>query len=183
MRQQSTNNGGIVPSLVRAFRASGFAISALVLVTLAAVLAPQLRRASGAPQQARPAAIADLLRYVRTQIRVYSEEHGGRAPGVAAGDASRTPDAATFIGQRTGYTDAQGAIGPSRSDTYRFGPYLPAVPANPVTARSGVLIVPGPVFPAADDTRPYGWMYCPQTQQFIANAQGVGPDGVPYTDY
>lgn len=183
MRQQTNNPRGILHGLVRALRISEFAIGALVLITLAAVLAPQLTRASGEPQPARPDAIADVLRYVRTQIRIYSDQHGGRSPGMAAGDASRMPDAATFIGQMTGYTDAQGAIGPSRSDTYRFGPYLPALPANPITARSGVLIVPGPVFPAADDTRPYGWMYCPQTQQFVANAEGVGADGVPYTSY
>jgi hypothetical protein len=180
MRQRSRNSA-VVHGLVRVFRVSEFAICALVLVTLAAVLAPQLTRASDKPQ-ARPDPIADVLRYVRTQIQVYADQHGGRPPGVPA-DSGSAADAATFIGQMTGYTDAQGAVAPSRSDTYRFGPYLAGMPANPVTARSGLLIVPGPVFPAADDTRPYGWMYCPQTRQFVANAEGAGPDGVPYTNY
>ena len=182
MRPQSKNNG-IMHRLGRAFRVSEFAVCTLVLIALAGVLAPQLTRASNKPQGARPDAIAGVLRYVRTQIVVYCDQHGGQPPGLPTGDAGRTPDAATFIGQMTGYTDAQGAVSASRSNTYRFGPYLPAMPANPITTRSGLLIVPGPVFPAADDTRPYGWMYCPQTQQFVANAEGVGPDGVPYTSY
>jgi len=182
MRQQSKQNGGIVQGLVRAFRVSEFAICVLVLITLAAVLVPQLSRASGTPAP-RPDAIADVLRYVRTQIRVYCDQHDGHSPGVGAGDVGGSADAATFIAQMTGYTDAQGAVSPSRSEKYKFGPYLAALPANPVTARSGLLIVPGPVFPAADDARPYGWMYCPQTRQFVANAEGVGPDGVPYAGY
>jgi hypothetical protein len=182
MRQQSKNNRGILQGLVRAFRVSEFAICVLVLITLAAVLAPQLSRASDKPAP-RPDAIADVLRYVRTQIRVYCDEHAGRSPGMGAGDASGSADAATFIAQMAGHTDAQGAVSPSRSEKYTLGPYLAALPANPVTARVGLLIVPGPVFPGADDSRPYGWMYCPLTRQFVANAEGVGPDGVPYTSY
>lgn len=170
----------LCPRLIRAVRANSFAVCALVLVTLATVLVPQSTRASGA---SRELMLADLLRYMRTQIQVYQGQHAGQRPGMAAGATDSTPDAGTFIAQMTQYTDESGTVIRGPSKTRVFGPYLLAIPENPFNSRDGILIVPGATFPVPDDSQPYGWMYSPTTGRLTANVEGVGSDGVRYMSY
>ena len=166
--------------LLQTARANQFAVCALVLVGLSAVLVPQNTRASGA---SRDATLGDMLRYMRTQIQVYQVEHGGKLPGAAAVGANSTADAATFVAQMTLTTDAAGNVVHGTLNGRVFGPYVPAIPQNPFTSRDGILIVPGATFPPPDNSQPYGWMYSPSTGRIVANVEGVGADGVFYANY
>lgn len=165
--------------LLRAARASQFAVCVLFLVILSAAVVPQFSRASG-PN--RDKVLADLLRYMRTQVQVYQDEHGGRAPGLLP-DANLPPDSAAFVAQMTQGTDITGRLAPAHSQSLVLGPYLSSVPENPFTLQGGVLVVPGQTFPPPDNSQPYGWMYSPQSGRLIPNLEGVGMNGVPYVDY
>lgn len=166
--------------LLRAARASEFAVCVLFLVIVSAVVLPRFSRASG-PDRERM--LTDLLRYMRTQVQVYQDQHDGRAPGFLPGEANMPPDSATFVAQMTQGTDSAGRLVPVGAPTLVFGPYLSAIPENPLTLQGGILVVPGQTFPPPGDSQRYGWMYCPLTGRLIPNVEGVGPDGVPYVDY
>jgi type II secretory pathway pseudopilin PulG len=165
---------------VRAARASEFAVCVLFLVILSAAIVPQFSQASG---PSRERTLADLLRYMRTQVQVYQDQHGGRAPGLMTTEANLPPDSAAFIAQMTQGTDAAGRLVPAHSPRLVFGPYLSGIPENPFTLQGGILVVPGRTFPPPDNSQPYGWMYSPGSGRLIPNLEGVGPNGVPYVDY
>lgn len=166
--------------LVRAARASEFAVCVLFLVILSAAIVPQFSRASG---PSRERMLGDLLRYMRTQVQVYQDQHGGRAPGVLMAGSSLPPNSAAFIAQMTQGTDAAGRLAPAHSQTLVFGPYLSGIPENPFTLQGGILVVPGQTFPSPDNSQPYGWMYSPRSGRLVPNLEGVSPNGIPYVDY
>lgn len=163
-----------------AFTLLEIVVGVVVLGTISAFVVPQLTRAS---DRSSESALKDMLRYMRTQIQVYKAQHGEVPPGYPSDDTSQSPDPVTFVAQMTEYTNGRGRVSTVRADGYLLGPYLPEIPANPFTARGGVLIVTGQAFPEPDRSQPYGWMYCPETQQIVANLDGVDPDGQPYTSY
>jgi hypothetical protein len=148
-------------------------------------------RISHASQASKDATLADCLRYLRTQIAVYATEHRDVAPGFAHGDPTQPPDYPTFIAQLTQPTDAQGhtlgaqgrAAAPAGALRPYLGPYLEFMPANPVTLRTGVLIVNSDEMPPPDPSQPYGWFYSPRTRQIMPNLCGADAKGVAYSSY
>jgi hypothetical protein len=155
-------------------------IFAVLLVGAAALHPP--RYADGS-QPSRDATLAECLRYLRTQIYVYSLDHNGVPPGFPGNDIGQPPDAQTFVAQMTQYTDASGRYSPEKTSQFRHGPYLMSVPANPVNLRSDVLVVTTDKAPRADDTKPYGWIYDPVTRQIVPNLAGADSQGVSYASY
>jgi len=138
---------------------------------------------TGASQQSRDATLSDCLRYLRAQVFVYAAQHNNRAPGFPGNDPTQPPDAQTFAGQMTGYTDAFGRVGERRDDGFDLGPYLIDLPANPITLHKGVLVTTRETMPAPDESQPYGWIYNPRTRQIVANVAGTDARGVPYASY
>jgi hypothetical protein len=57
------------------------------------------------------------------------------------------------------------------------------MPPNPLTSKTGVLVVSAASLPAPDETQPYGWIYCPALQKLIANCEGNDGSGVAYASY
>jgi hypothetical protein len=144
------------------------------------LVGPRIGRAS---QTSQEAALADCLRYLRTQIAVYARDHHGVAPGYPRGDNSRSPDDRSFLAQLTQTTDEFGHTLSGQSPAGACGPYLAFVPANPLTLRTGILVVPGNVMPQPDQSQPYGWFYCPHTRQIMPNLCGADAKGVAYRTY
>jgi len=169
-------------------RRAGFTLIEILIVVailgvLAAIVVPEL---SSASRQAREGVIKDDLRFMREQITRYMIQHDDRPPGYPAGSiiATATPDETNFIDQMTRYSDVTGATAGGYSNNFKFGPYLTKIPDNPLSSKNGILVVDnGAAIPAPDLTQPYGWIYKPQTLQFMPNLPGVDLDGRPYTSY
>ena len=140
------------------------------------------QHASGS-QQSRDATLAECLRYLRTQICMYSLEHQNISPGFPGNDFSQAADARVFVEQMTQYTDVYGRPSMQKSETRNKGPYLIGVPANPMTLRNGVMIVSGTELPRVDDSKAIGWFYNPVTRQIWANIDGADSQGVSYASY
>jgi prepilin-type N-terminal cleavage/methylation domain-containing protein len=168
-------------------RRSGFTLIEILIVVvilgiLAAIVVPEL---SSASRQARENVLKDDLRFMREQITRYMIQHDDDPPGYPpGGDTTATPDEASFIDQMTRYTDIQSNPNGSYTNTYRYGPYLTKIPQNPLTSKSGILVVAnGSPIPAPDLNQPYGWIYKPQTLQFLPNLPGTDLDGKAYMSY
>ena len=167
-------------------RRRGFTlIEILIVVTILAILAtiviPQFSNASNT---ARENMLKDELRYLRTQIVVYKAQHNDVPPGYPNGDYKNSAaTAADFVAQMTKPTDASGVTAATGSTKYKFGPYLSAMPANPLTKLDGVLIVnEGEDIPDATSTD-YGWYYKPTTGEIVANTTGNDSSGNAYRSY
>ena len=155
-------------------------IVVIILGVLSTIVIPRFSTGS---RQAREATLKDCLRYLRAQIAAYKVQHNQVPPGYPNDDSDATPTATTFVAQMTQYTDDVGHVGGSASELYRWGPYLSDMPANPMTSGNGILVVTGPSLPAPDPSKPYAWVYNPQTQEIRANVGGADEAGTPYTSY
>lgn len=178
MSTQTSNRSLQTRRLIRAAEVCGIF---LVLLAGAAALHPP--RFADASQQSQDAELAECLRYLRTQIFVYGLEHNGVPPGFPADDITQPPDADTFVAQMTQYTDSSGHCSAQKTTRHGHGPYLAAVPANPVNLRNEVLVVATDKTPRADDTKPYGWIYNPASRQISPNLAGADSQGVSYASY
>jgi general secretion pathway protein G len=156
-------------------------IVVVILGILAAIVVPEL---SSASRQAREGVMKDDLRFMREQITRYRIQHDDVPPGYPGGSLAATPSEADFTAQMTHYTDLRGATAGAYTETFRYGPYLTRIPDNPLTGNAAVMVVPnGAVIPAPDKTKPYGWMYRPETMEFVPNSPGTDLDGKAYFNY
>jgi prepilin-type N-terminal cleavage/methylation domain-containing protein len=167
-------------------RRGGFTLIEILIVVailgiLAAIVVPEL---SSASRQAREGVMKDDVRFMREQILRYRIQHDDIAPGYPAGNPAGAPTSADFVAQMTLYTDFRGNTAAAYSDTFRYGPYLTKIPDNPLTGVSGIdVVVNGAALPAPDKTQPYGWIYKPETLEFVPNMPGADLDGKAYTSY
>lgn len=146
----------------------------VIIAILAAMAIPRLSRGSSG---ASDSALSGNLAIMRNAINLYAAEHNGEYPGDTAADA---------VDQLTLYTDKQGNTSTSRDGTYRFGPYLHAVPPCPVgnpDAPTDILIDSTNPTPAVDATNGEGWVYNPTTGQIRANVTDKDVDNNNYSDY
>jgi general secretion pathway protein G len=166
----------------RAFTLIEILIVIVILGIVAAIVFPEL---SSASRQAREGVCKDSVRFMREQITRYMIQHDDDPPGYPPGGNILTvPTEANFIDQMTRYTDAVSNASGSYSNQYKFGPYLTKIPENPLSSKAGILVVAnGAPIPAPDLSQPYGWIYKPETLQFIPNIPGTDLDGRPYTSY
>lgn len=158
---------------------TGFTLVELVLViviigVLAAIAIPRLSRGSAG---ANDAALQANLATVRNAINMYAAEHSNVFPG---------PDAAGFVDKLTKYSSAAGATSGTKDATYKFGPYLLAIPPCPVGENAGsntVLIDSTNSPPTPVTTGGEGWVYNPNTGEFLANTTQTDSSGTPYNQY
>jgi general secretion pathway protein G len=154
-------------------------IVVMILGILATIVIPQFTNAA---HEARENTLKDDLRYLRTQIAVYNAQHRDRTPGFPGGDITQTPTAEVFVQQMTMFSDEDGAVNATKTNIFRFGPYLREMPKNPLNGSSAIRIVADDadlVF--VDDGA--GWVYNPYTHKIIANLPGNDASGTPYVNY
>jgi general secretion pathway protein G len=152
-------------------------IVVMIIGILAAIAVPKF---SDASQMARENALKDDLRLMRTQIGVYKSQHENN-PGYPGGNTQAEPTATVTADQLVKFTDGNGNVSDTHSDTYRWGPYLDAIPKNPVNGDAAIKILgPGDSF-VADGTT--GWLYQPSTGMFKANVVGNDETGRAIIDY
>jgi general secretion pathway protein G len=160
--------------------APAFTLVELVLViviigVLAAIAIPRFSRGSTA---AAEAALAADLRLLRTAIMTYALEHNGAFPG---------PDAAGFANQLTRYTSEAGANSPTRSTTFRFGPYLQAIPPCPSGENAGkptanAVLISATSPPAPNPHGGEGWVYNPTTGEILPNTNSEEAQGEVFSE-
>lgn len=179
MSRYALSHGFAARKQPKAFTLIEILIVVIILGILAAIVIPQF---SSASNQARESTLKDCLRYLREQVGIYKAQHNDVAPGYPGGNASATPDAATFLSQMTTNTDDAGNTG-SYSAVFHNGPYLSQMPNDPLNNLPGIWVVTGGSMPSPDGSQPFGWIYNPSTQQIIANLPGNDINGVAYSTY
>jgi len=159
----------------------------VILGILAVIVIPQFSNAS---VQARENTLKDDLRFLRLQVQVFGAQHRDVPPGYPGGNTGSSPSASDFEDQMTLFTSESCATSTTVSTVYKFGPYLSRIPFNPINNQTDVYIVNnGTAMPAAgtlplmNGSTPYGWIYKPQTQEFMANLAGSDSNGTPYASY
>jgi prepilin-type N-terminal cleavage/methylation domain-containing protein len=168
-----------------ASRPRGFTlVEILIVVVLIGILAmmvvPAYLRAS---QPALDNVLRENLRSMRTQIELFTGQHGGLPPGYPNGDRGAAPTAAAFVAQMTQYSSEAGTTSPTYSASTPIGPYLTYIPKNPFNDLDAVRVLgDSESVPAADGVT-YGWFYKPFTKQFVANTPGSDESGRAYSDY
>ncbi|MBK9121199.1 MAG: prepilin-type N-terminal cleavage/methylation domain-containing protein [Phycisphaerales bacterium] len=162
-------------------RAPAFSLVELVVVIviigiLAAIAVPRLSRGSAGASQS---AVSANLATVRAAIELYAAEHGGNYPG---------PDAAGFVSKLTMFTSYAGATSATKDTTHKFGPYLLAIPPCPVgenaskpSAANVLISATSP--PTPDPSGGEGWVYNPNTGEFLPNTTQMDDSGNPFNGY
>ncbi len=104
-------------------------IVVVILAILAAIVIPQFTSAS---TQAKESALVSDLQSMRSQIELYKIHHGDQLPGTVSGVLFL--DAMTKKTNSAGVLDTSGGTDP----TFKYGPYMQAVPVNPFNDLSNV---------------------------------------------
>jgi general secretion pathway protein G len=133
----------------RGFTLVEISIVVIILAVLAAVAIPQFSNASTDPRKTN---LCTELQLLRQQIELYRLQHDNACP----------PLVTTGWSVMTEYTDIHGNVSPTSDSTHIYGPYLPAVPVNPLATDAnatviGVAVTAGP-----------GWVYSEQTGKIYA---------------
>ncbi len=146
----------------------------VIIGILAAMAIPRLSRGSAG---AGSAAVAGDLALVRNAINLYSAEHNGKFPSGTA---------ANVVAQLTQYTDVNGNTSATKTGAYIYGPYLVAIPPAPVGENAGsrdILVDSANTPPAVATAGGEGWVYNPNTGEFIINTSQTDDAGTAYNTY
>jgi prepilin-type N-terminal cleavage/methylation domain-containing protein len=151
----------------------------IVVVIIGVIAAIAVPRVSKGAAGAGESALRSSLKSFRDAIDRYAAEHNGEFPGATTDGVNAAHTADAFINQLTQYTNAAGAFSSSPSASHPFGPYLRRIPPLPVGGNSGE---PGIAIDAANSpplvvVGVYGWVYNPDTGEFIANSDDPNHDG------
>jgi prepilin-type N-terminal cleavage/methylation domain-containing protein len=131
-------------------------IELVIVVTIIAILAAiAVRRLSRHAEQAGANSLSADLSVLQVAIERYRAEHCGLLPTQAA-----------IEHQLTKYTDASGAVSPTATAPYIYGPYLSKIPPVPTGIAAGRTKI-GPA-PAVD----VGWLYTATTGDIAVNDSG-----------
>jgi prepilin-type N-terminal cleavage/methylation domain-containing protein len=133
----------------------------IVVVILGIIATIVIGVFSNTANDARGKALMDDLRNMRSQIQLYNAEHGFYPP------------LASFEQQMVLYSDAAGNTSNTKSNVFRYGPYVVSMPRQPV----GVNVGKFGVTDAASYTAGFGWGYDQLTGQFKANLPDTDVDG------
>jgi general secretion pathway protein G len=138
-------------------------IVVIILGILAAIVIPQFTSAS---TEARLSNLKTNLQTIRSQLLLYKTQHNESYPS-------------TFNTQMAQYTDISGGTATAPDSTHTFGPYLQAIPINPISNLNTVRVVTGSGTAFSAPSADAGWWFNSTTGEFRADltdtwAQGDG---------
>ncbi|MGO9923689.1 MAG: type II secretion system protein [Isosphaeraceae bacterium] len=150
--------------MTRLRRCSGFTlIEALIVVAIMAILAATLvPQFSSSTNDARTSTVEVNANALRTPIELYRAEHLTTYPTITNNS----------LPQLTGTTDVNGNVGTGAA--FIYGPYINAVPINPLNGLATIGPVPTPGTPPAAGDGQYGY-------QYDATTGNIYPDQVGWT--
>lgn len=147
----------------------GFSLIELVIVIviigiIAAIAIPRMSRgAEGAAESSLKANLAVL----RNAIDLYTTEHEGTRPTVAA-----------FVAEMTTFTNISGGTSATKTTTHIYGPYLREIPDMPVKGQGSKSSTV-----AAAAGAGVGWVYDATAGTITANSTVLGSDGTAYNTW
>ncbi len=146
----------------------------VIIGIIAAMAIPRLSRGSAG---AADSALAGDLAIMRNAINMYAAEHNSNFP---SGTAAEIAD------QLTKYSDIDGNTQGTKDGTFKYGPYLVAVPPCPVvtgSSNSTILVDSTNSPPQVNTSNGEGWVYNPTTGEIIANSSATDSAGKAYSSY
>jgi len=182
----------MMTSTFRRHAANGFTLIELLIVViiiaiLAAIAIPQFSNTSSDAQES--AAIANLTS-MRSAIELYRVQHNNTYPAVktsgggsgctggTAGDGDAGSSEA-FVDQLTKYSNATGQTCSVAAAGYIYGPYLRAIPVEPITNAADVVVAANATTNAAGaDTK--GWRYETGANALTINSTKTARDNKAY---
>jgi general secretion pathway protein G len=168
--------------------AKGFTLIELLIVViiiaiLAAIAIPQFSSSSGDAQES---AMSANLSTMRSAIELYRVQHNNTYPSTFGTAAAPTCNGSAGTGtvnqekalieQLTTYSDAAGHTCSVRDPGYNFGPYLRAIPNEPITNSNVVTVVTAAGTSQASATTT-GWRFVNTTGTFQVNSTKLAQDG------
>jgi prepilin-type N-terminal cleavage/methylation domain-containing protein len=170
----------------RGFTLIELLIVVIIIAILAAIAIPQF---SSSSKDAQESALDANLATVRSSIELYRVQHSNNFPGVKASSGATCTGGAAGSGaalaaaavtdQLTAYSNADGQTCTAKSDAFPYGPYLRAIPAEPI-GNSAALVASNAVLaqPTAAGT---GWLYSTLTGQIMLNTNAVDSKNKAYS--
>ena len=145
-------------------RPAGFTLmEVLIVVVIMTILATTvIPLFSSSTNDAKAAAVMNNVQALRSPIELYRAEHLTTYPTITN----------NTLPQLTGTTDVNGNIGTGAAFTY--GPYVDAVPCNPINGLATIGPVPTPGTPPATGDGRYGYEY-------DATTGNIYPDHIGWT--
>lgn len=182
---------------LRRYAAKGFTLIELLIVViiiaiLAAIAIPQFGNSTN---EAADAALDANLNTVRSAIELFRVQHNNNFPGQVAATASTTCTGGTsvaleagteaaFIAHLTQYSNRAGQVCSVPAVGFDNGPYLRAIPRDPVTPANDQngdnVVVTTVVFAADPAAATPGWRYNTQDGRFQMNSNAVDRNDVAF---
>jgi prepilin-type N-terminal cleavage/methylation domain-containing protein len=139
----------------------GFSLIELVIVIviigiIGAIAIPRMSRGSAG---AADSSLTANLAILRNGIEMYTQEHQGVKPTVAA-----------FVAEMTTYTNIGGTTNATQTGAFVYGPYIRSIPTLPVGANKGSSTV------AAAFAANVGWIYTASTGEIKAGTDVAEAD-------
>ena len=138
-----------------AFSLVELVIVIVIIGVIAAIAVPRISR--GAKGASDAAMIADLAT-MRASLDLYSAEHAGAFPTVAA-----------FAAQMTTFSNEAGGTNATLDAAHIYGPYLKVVPGLPIKGTGTTGGAKGDTGIAAADALTIGWLYTASSGVIVAN--------------
>jgi prepilin-type N-terminal cleavage/methylation domain-containing protein len=182
----------------RRYATKGFTLIELLIVViiiaiLAAIAIPQFSNTSSDAQES--AAIANLTT-MRSAVELYRLQHnntypstistGGATAGACTGNTpagvvggGTTGQAQAVIDQLTMYSDAFGHTCSVAAPGYSYGPYLRAIPMEPMTNSNALTLATSATDAAPDATTTAGWRFVNTVGTLQINSTKLAHDGKP----
>lgn len=183
----------------RQLAAKGFTLIELLIVViiiaiLAAIAIPQFGNSTS---EATDVALDANLSTVRSAIELYRVQHNNSFPGQLGATAATTcatgatstaltaGESATFTAQLTQYSNREGQVCSLPSPGFNYGPYLRAIPRDPLTpgnaATATNVAMSTAAFAGAAPTAPApGWRFNTVDGRFEMNSTALDRNSTPY---
>jgi general secretion pathway protein G len=184
-------------SFLRRHAAKGFTLIEILIVViiiaiLAAIAIPQFANSS---RDAQESALDANLNTIRSAIELYRVQHSNVYPGVnvssggaeacttasgVLGTGNTTNSEQAFRDQLTGFSNQQGQTCTVAATGFIFGPYLRAIPSEPINNAAAINVVTA-ANAAAAGTNDTGWRFNTVTGRFTMNSAALDRRGTAFS--